>query len=220
MPRILARLDTYLDVLKATIGRFVDTDMSTQSAALAFYMVFSLPPMLFMVFWTGGLLLREVEIRDAVFHEIGGLVGEDGARQVVGTIEGLNIAQPTLVSTLVGMAALLFTASTVLVTIQNALNRSFDVLPADTVGKGIWQFLRHRLVSFAMLIVISFILSVSLVIDAAITAFDLSLAAWLGQFSHTLMVIDSFLVGLFAMTMLFAIMFRYLPDVSLIDRRQ
>lgn len=212
MSRLPAKFAVYRDVLKAAIGRFVDVDMPTQSAALAYYMVFSLPPMLFIVLWTGELLLEEVEIREAVFAEIGVLVGEEGARQLMGTIDGLNIEQPSLPATLVGIAALLFTASTALVTIQNALNRLFEVPPADTMGKGIWQFFRHRLVSFAMLIVISFILSVSLVLDAAITALDLSLAAWLGQFSHALVVIDSLLVELLSMTLLFALMFRYLPD--------
>ena len=215
MPRLSARFSDYLNVLKAAIGRFVDADMPTQSAALAYYMVFSLPPMLFIVLWTGELLYQEVEIREAVFAEIGVLVGEEGARQLMSTIEGLNIEQPTLPATLVGMAALLFTASTVLVTVQNALNRLFEVPPADTVGKGIWQFIRHRLVSFAMLIIISLILSVSLVFDAAITAFDLSLAAWLGRFSHVLVIIDSFLIDLLSMTVLFAIVFRYLPDARL-----
>jgi membrane protein len=215
LSRLPAQFRIYLDVLKAAIGRFVDADMPTQSAALAYYMVFSLPPMLLIVLWTGELLYKEVEIRDAVFAEIAVLVGEEGARQLMGTIEGLNIEHPTLLATLVGIAVLLFTASTALVTIQNALKRLFEVPPADTVGKGIWQFFHHRLVSFAMLIVISFILSVSLVIDAAITAFDLYLAAWLGQFSHTLVVIDSILVELLAMTLLFALMFRYLTDVRL-----
>ena len=215
MSRLSAQFGIYLDVLKAAIGRFVDTDMPTQSAALAYYMVFSLPPMLFIVFWTGELMYQEVEIREAVFAEIGVLVGEEGARQLMGTIEGLNIEQPSLPATLVGIVILLFTASTTLVTIQNALNRLFEVPPADTMGKGIWQFIRHRLVSFAMLIIISFILSVSLIVDAAISALDLSLAPWLGQFSHALVVIDSLLVELLAMTLLFALMFRYLTDVRL-----
>ena len=215
MSRFSAQFGIYLDVLKAAIGRFVDADMPTQSAALAYYMVFSLPPMLFIVFWTAELLYQEVEIREAVFAEIGVLVGEEGARQLMGTIEGLNIEHPSLPAKLVGIVILLFTASTALVTIQNALNRLFEVPPADTMGKGIWQFIRHRLVTFAMLIIISFILSVSLIVDAAISALDLSLAPWLGQSSHTLVVIDSLLVELLAMTLLFALMFRYLTDVRL-----
>jgi membrane protein len=215
LSRLSAQFGIHLDVLKAAIGRFVDTDMPTQSAALAYYMVFSLPPMLFIVFWTGELMYQEVEIRETVFSEIGALVGEEGARQLMGTIEGLNIEHPNLLAKLVGIVILLFTASTALVTIQNALNRLFEVPPADTMGKGIWQFIRHRLVSFAMLIILSFILSVSLIVDAAISALDLSLAAWLGQFSHALVVIDSLLVELLAMTLLFALMFRYLTDARL-----
>jgi len=215
LPGSQTQFAVFLDVLKAAIGRFVDTDMLTQSAALAYYTVFSLPPMLFIVFWTGELLYEEVGIRDAVFGEIGALVGEEGARQLMGTIEGLKIEKPSLLATLVGILALLFTASTVLVTIQNALNRLFEVPPADTLSEGIWQFIHQRLVSFAMLIAISFILSVSLVLDAAIRAFDLSLAAWLGEFSHVLVVIDSLLVELLFMTLLFALIFRYLPDLRL-----
>mgnify|MGYP001819975574 FL=1 len=104
MPLLSAQFGIYLDVLKAAISRFVDADMPTQSAALAYYMVFSLPPMLLIVLWTGELLYKEVEIRDAVFAEIGMLVGEEGARQLMGTLEGLSIEQPTLVATLVGIA--------------------------------------------------------------------------------------------------------------------
>lgn len=215
MPRLSARISDYLNVVKAAIGRFVDADMPTQSAALAYYMVFSLPPMLFIVLWTGELLYQEVEIREAVFAEIGVLVGEEGARQLMATIEGLNIEQPTLPATLVGMAVLLFTASTALVTVQNALNRLFEVPPADTMGEGIWQFIHRRLVSFAMLIILSFILSVSLVLDAAISALDLLLAEWLGRFSDAMVIVDSYLIELLSTTLLFALVFRYLPDARL-----
>jgi membrane protein len=205
----------YWNVLKASGARFADEDVPTRSAALAFYMVFSLPPMLLIILWTAGRVYREAAVREAVFAEIGAMVGEEGARQLMATIEGLDIQEPTWWATAAAVGAMLVTASTVLVTTQSALNRIFEVEPADTAGMGVWRMLRGRLVSFAMLVTVSFLLTVSLVVDALITAVDLFLARWIGGLSNLLMVVDSMLLDLAAMTVLFALLFRYLPDLRL-----
>ena len=205
----------YWNVLKASAARFTDKDLPTWSAALAFYMVFSLPPMLLIILWTAGRLYQEAAVREAIFSEIGAMVGEEGTRQVMATIEGLDVQEPTWWASAVAAGAMLVTASTVLITLQKALNRIFDAPAAESPGSSVWQVVRGRLVSSAMLVTLSFILSVSLAIDALITAIDAFLARWLGELPTWLGVVDSILLDLGATTVVLGMLFRYLPDVKL-----
>ena len=205
----------YWKVLKASVARFAKEDAPTHSAAMSYAMVFSLPPMLLIILWVTGFFYKEVMVREAVFSEIGALVGEEGARQLLVTLEGLDIQKPTWWATAVAAVTLLFTASTVLVSGQNALNRIFGVKAADSGGLGLAKMLFDRLVSFAMLVTFAFILSVSLIAKALIRLFGTFLSKWSGELSSWLTVFDSALLNYGAMTLLFVLLFRYLPDVQM-----
>jgi membrane protein len=205
----------YRTVLKEAFVKFFKEDVPTQSAALAYYMIFSLPSILLIILWTAARFYREVAVREAIFSEIGDLVGEEGAQQLIATIEGLNIQEPTWWATAVGIGILLFTATTVLVTMQNTLNRIFEIKAADAKGLGIWKMLCDRLISFTMLVSISFILLVSLVVEALISALGKFVAKWIGVVATYMMAFDSILLDLVATIALFAMFFRYLPDVKL-----
>ena len=111
----------YVAVLKDAVTSYLDDDMPANAAALAFYMIFSLPAMLFIVLWTAGRFYRDAAVREAIFNEIGALVGNEGAQQLSATLEGLDIQEPTWWATVVGVGVLLFTATTVLVTLHNTL---------------------------------------------------------------------------------------------------
>ena len=205
----------YWKVLRASIARFAKEDAPTHSAAMSYAMVFSLPPMLLIILWVTGFFFEEVLVQEAVFSEIGALVGEEGARQLLVTLEGLDIQKPTWWATAVAAVTLLFTASTVLVSGQNALNRIFGVKAADSGGLGLSKMLFDRLVSFAMLVTFAFILSVSLIAKALIRLFGTFLSKWSGELSSWLTVFDSALLNYGAMTLLFVLLFRYLPDVQM-----
>ena len=205
----------YWEVLRESIAKFIGEDMPAQSAALAFYMIFSLPSILFIVLWTAARFYREVAVREAVFAEIGELVGEEGTQQLMTTIEGLNIQEPTWWATVVGIGILLFTATNVLVTMHNTLNRIFEVNAADTEGLGIWKMVCDRFVSFTLVVTIAFILLVSLVVDAMITALGMFVVKWAGEWATFMVEFDSMLLDVSATTTLFALFFRYLPDAKL-----
>jgi len=205
----------YWKVLRASIARFAKEDAPTHSAAMSYAMVFSLPPMLLIILWVTGFFFEEVLVQEAVFSEIGALVGEEGARQLLVTLEGFDIQKPTWWATAVAAVTLLFTASTVLVSGQNALNRIFGVKATDSGGLGLSKMLFDRLVSFAMLVTVAFILSVSLIAKALIRLFGTFLSKWSGELSSWLTVFDSALLNYGAMTLLFVLLFRYLPDVQM-----
>ena len=205
----------YWLVLKKSIARFFQYDVPTRSAALGFYMVFSLPPMLLIIFWMAAGFYREVAVREAIFSEIGNLVGQKGAGELMATIERINIQEPTWWATALGIGILLFTATTVLVTIRDALNRIFEVKLPESAGLSIWHMVLDRFVSIAFLVTITFILLVWLVVDALITAFGNFLANWIGVVAPYVKVFDSIFLDLGAAVILFALVFRMLPDAKL-----
>jgi membrane protein len=213
--RLRKVLRFYKRVLEEAVAKFFKEDALTRSAALSYYMIFSLPSILLIILWTAARFSRDVAVREAVFSEIGGLVGKEGAEQLSATIEGLNIHEPTWWATVVGIGVLLFTATTVLVTMKDALNRIFEVEAADGAGLGLWEMLCARVISAAVLVTISFILLVSLVVDALISTLSGFVVQWIGGLTSYLMAFDSILLRMGATTALFALFLRYLPDVRL-----
>ena len=81
------------EVLRDSIAKFFGEDMPAHAAALSYYMVFSLPSMLFIVFWTTAKFYKEDAVRDAISSQIGSLVGEEGARQIMATLGKLNFQE-------------------------------------------------------------------------------------------------------------------------------
>jgi len=202
--------------LEASVAKFFHEDLLTQSAALSFYMVFSFPSMLFIILWTAGRFYGKVAVQEAVFIEIGDLVGHEGAQELIATVEGIDIQEPVWWATAVGIGVLLFTATTVLVTMQNTLNRIFELnTTAVQQGMDIWGMVRDRIISFTMIIAMSFMLLVSLVVEALMSASARFAAKWIGAMSDYVAVFDNILLDLVGTAVLFAIIFRYLPDVKL-----
>lgn len=206
----------YWNVLKGAFGKFSEHDVLTQSAALSYYTIFSLPPILLVVLKTATQFYDEADVKQTIFKEIGRLVGRDGAQQLLSTLDKLNVFQPTWWATSIGIGVLVFTATTVFVTMQNALNLIFEVKPAaKTKGFGLLKMLRDRVVSFALIVSIGFILLVSLVVDAIISSLGRYLDEWIGDVSAAMVVITSLVVPLTIITLLFAMLFKFLPDAKL-----
>ena len=205
-------LKFYPEVLKESIVRFFDDDMPMHAAALSYYMVFSLPSMLLIVLWTSARFYDEVAVREAIFAKIGGLVGHQGAGQIMATLEKLSVEQPTFWSTALGLGILLFFATSVFDAMRTALNKIANVQTSDSVMRSIWKLLRIRFIAFALLVSISFILLVSMVIHALITKISDHLVSWFGEVAEFIVSFDFILLELGTISLLFALYFRYLPD--------
>ena len=213
--KFISTVSFYWKVLKQSVSGFVEEHSFTQSAALSYYTVFSLPPMLIIIFWLVGIWYEEVLVREAVFDEFAELIGQEGANKLMTTLERLTSNQPTLWKTIIGVGTLFFTASTVFVTMKEALNRIFKVKVVRSVKKGITMMILDRFLSIAMLCIIAFILTLSMVISTLITAFNEVIEKWLGDTTRWLFLFDTFLLNLIVFTLLFAITFRYMPDKRL-----
>lgn len=184
---------------------------SAQSAALAFYTIFSLAPILVVVIALAGAVFGEEAVRGQIFHEFQGLMGRDAALLVQ---EVLKSARPShgRLPTIIGVVTLLLGATAVFGQLQDALNTVWAVAPKP--GAALSTLLRKRLHSFALVVGIGFLLLVSLVLSAALSGFSRYLERTFA-FPVDLLEIANFIVSFVVVTLLFAMMYRILPDVRL-----
>jgi membrane protein len=178
-------------------------------------MIFSLPSMVLIVLWIMAQIHNEDAVRQALFAQIGTLVGEAGAQQIMGTIAKLSIQNQSIWAGIFGLSVLLFFATSVFAAMRSSLNHVMQVKSVVSVRIGIQSVLRARIVAFAMLVGMSFILLVSMIIDTMITATGDYLVAWLGDAASYVIFLDFLILDLFASTIIFAFYLRYLPDSRL-----
>lgn len=205
----------YWEVLKESLDRFLEEDMPTHAAALSYNMIFSLPSMLMIILWVAAIFYGEVAVGNAIFAELGALVGEDGAQQIMATLEKLEIHEPTWWAGALAVLVLLYFATTVYDVMRNALNHLAQVKTSASLGLSIWRLVRIRIIAIALLNVVSFLMVVFLMLDALIATVDNYLAGFSGTLAGYVAVVDAYALNLCATTILFALYFRYLPDVRL-----
>ena len=215
LPRYIQSARFYWEVLKEAVSRFFEEDLLTHAAALSYYMIFSLPSMLLIVLWGAAFFSREVAVRDAIFAELGDLIGLEGAHQIMATLENLNIQEPTWWATVIALLMLLFFATTVFDAMRTAFNRVARVETNPSLVVSIWRLVRVRIIALTLLVSMSFLLVVFLVLDAIIHRIDTHLLAWLGDSAVLVFALDVQVLHLAATTVLFALYFRYLPDARL-----
>jgi membrane protein len=199
-------------LLWQTVSEFMSDGCPQLAAALSYYTVFSLPPLLVLLFMIVGAVVDPATVRELLTGQVGSLLGSQGATQVESLIR--NASRPELggLTAVLGIAAFLFGATGAFAQLQLALNRAWGVAPDPTRGD-IRNFLTKRFISFTMILAVGFLLLVSLVVSALITAFG-SLARDLlpGWASSGLLQGINAGVSFVAVGMLFALMFRYVPD--------
>jgi len=205
---------SHWNILKISLSKFSEDDIFTHAAALSYYTIFSLPPMLLIILFTATRFYDKEKAENALQEQIGGLVGADGAHQLFLTIDKMNVFEPTLWATIMGIGVLIFTSTTVLVTMQGALNKIFEV-KAKPEGWGILNLVMDRVLSFALIIGIAFVMVVSLSVNAFIETFGNYLQELYGGFSIVLSIMTTWILPFIIITLLFALMFKFLPDAEL-----
>ena len=138
-------------------------------AALAFYMIFSIAPLLLIVIAIAGLVFGEEAARGEIFYQLQGMLGTNGAAAVQGLLESASRPADSVPAALFGTVLLFIGATTVFAELQSALDRIWRA-PQRAKPSGLWGLLRARLLSFGMILGIGFLLIVSLAFSAAVNA--------------------------------------------------
>jgi membrane protein len=189
-----------------TATSWVKHNAARLGAALAYYSIFSLGPLLVIAISVAGLFFDADATRDAVSGQLQSLLGDSGAKAVNSMLSGAaGHSTAGILSTLLGVGALLFAAIGVVVQLKDALNTVWDVeAPA---GGGIWKFIRTYLVSLAGVLGVGFLLLVSMLLSTALAAVGKFVAPLLPEFVFQLL---EFAVSFVVITLLFAMMFKWL----------
>ena len=191
-------------LLRQAVDAWVDDYAPSMGAALAYYTLFSIAPLLLIVIAVAGLAFGDQAARGEIFEQLNGLMGPEGAGAVEKLLQSADRPAEGVVATLTGVVLLVLGASTVFGELQNALDRIWRA-PERENASGWWSLIRTRLLSFGMILGIAFLLMVSLAMSAAISA----LGKWWG--AH---LVD--LALNFALTaVLFGLIYKVIPRVRI-----
>jgi membrane protein len=198
-----------LNLLKESFSSWSADYAPSMGAAISYYTLFSIAPLLLIVIAIAGVVFGAEAARGEIFGQLRGLLGDGGAAAVQDMVDAANQHGKGIIATITGVGVLLLGATTVFNELQNALDRIWRA-PARVKSSGIWNLLRTRLLSFGMVLGIAFLLMVSLVVSAGLAALGKwwTPAGW-EAVMHVLDIVVSF--GL--MTVLFALIYRFIPRV-------
>ena len=205
-------IKTAWELLKETISDWNEDKASRLAASLAYYTTFSIAPLLIIVIAIVGLVFGREAVQGQIETQIQGMVGEDSAELIQEMIQGAGNRTAGTIATVVGLVTLLFGATGVFAQMQDALNTIWEVEPKP--GRGLIGIVKNRFTSFTMVLGIGFLLMVSLVVSAGLAVLSeflqgrLSDIAWLAQ-------VASFIISFGVITLLFAMIYKFLPDVQI-----
>ena len=202
-----------LGLLKTTFSQWRKRDAPRMGASLAFYTILSLAPLMIIVVAICGLLFGTDKAEAQILDQFRQMIGDDGARTVETVLQSARKPSTGILASLVGLFTLLWGASGVLVELRSALDTLWDA-EIKKRGRGIWGFIKGKLLSFGMVLALGFLLLVSLALSAALSAFG-GFFSRLGVLPPAVWEIFNFFFSLGAVTVLFALIFRFLPDTRL-----
>ena len=195
-----------------TYQEWTDDQAPRLGAALAYYTVLSIAPLLIIVIAIAGFVFGREAAQGQIFYQIREMVGSEGARTIEEMIAGASNIQSGLFASLIGLLTLLFGATSVVAELRYSMNIIWDV-PADP-DAGIKDVLKERSYALAVVLGCGFLLLVSLVVSAALAAMGKFMNSWL-PLPEFLLFAFNFLLALFVLTGIFAILFKVLPDVQI-----
>lgn len=177
-------------------------------AALAYYSVFSLGPLLLIVVSVAGLFFGRDAVSTSLNDQLRALLGPAGSQAVEAMLRGAGSQTGGVIAAAVGVVLLLFAALGVVSQLKDALNTIWETKEPEHAG--VWEFVRTYVVSFAGILALGFLLAVSLVINTALSGFS----TWLGAGESLLWESFNFLISLGVLSTLFAMLFKWFPDAD------
>ena len=203
----------WFGIFRAAVQNWLDSQAFIYAAALAFFTVFSIAPVLVVVVALVGLVLGESAVQGQLFAQLEGTIGPEAAGVIQTAVANSQIDQSGIWPALIGIFATIVGATTVFAKMQQSLNQIWGVAPRPS-RNNLWLLIKSRLLSLTLILAIGFILLVSLMLSVAFSAIMAFADSWL-PIPGPAMVAIEFALSLSLTTLLFASMFKILPDVLL-----
>ncbi len=206
------KLKAFWQLFPETFKEWSDDKVPRLAAALAYYTIFSIAPLLIIVIAIAGAVFGEEAARGEIVSQIQGLVGPDGAKFIETIIQNASQPQTGTIASIISVALLLIGATGLFSELQDSLNTIWEVKPKP--GRGIINIIRTRFLSFAMILGIGFLLLVSLVVSAGLSAVVTYFSSLLPGADFIWQILN-FVLSFAITTALFGLIFKVLPDVKI-----
>lgn len=202
-----------LRILGRAFGAWWNDNAIRLGASLSYYTLFALAPMLLVAIAVAGSVFGEEAVRGEIVGQVNGLIGNEGGVAVQALLKGAALRGDSTLATIVGSITFFLAACGAFLELQSALNTIWRVTPSPSDGQ-VKDFVLDRLRSFGLVVAVGFLLMVSLAVSAALAAFGSWLERWAPGMPVVLFTLN-YIVSLAVTTALFAMLFKFLPDVEL-----
>ena len=197
-------------LFKETFNGFMDDNALKLSAALSYYTIFSLPPLLIIIISMSSIFFGVDAVRGDIFGQINLLVGNSAAIQIQETIKNVKLSNSSTFATTLGVIILFIGASGVFAEIQDSINYIWGIKAKPK--RGLIKYIYNRLMSFSMIGSVGFLLLVGLIVNSLVDILSKRLAILLPKDTIFLLYFINLLIVFFIITLLFSIIFKTLPD--------
>ncbi len=202
-----------LKTLKNTLKSWWIDDPFTDSAAIAYYAIFSIPGLLVIILGLTSIFFEADMMEDQIFNNIKQILGNDVAVNIKSIVEETSLDNRNIWALVIGVVTLIFGATGLFVQLQRSLNRIWQVyIPKRK--RHTPKFIKDRFISFSMIIVIGFLLLISLTITAFISALNEWFSNQISTSFIFILQITDFIFSISLITLLFTILFKILPDMK------
>ncbi len=208
----MSRIKLIFHLLRETFNEWNEDKAPRLAAALAYYTAFSIAPLLVITVSIAGLAFGEDAVQGHLRYQIQGLVGGQAAGAIEEMLTNFHHPDTGILATVIGLVTLLLGAAGLFGQLQDALDTIWEVAPKP--GQGILSIIRQRFISFTMVLGIGFLLLVSLVISAAVSAVGNFVSVHVAPPQFALQVVN-FLISFGITTLLFAVIYKVLPDARI-----
>lgn len=202
------KLKALYELATTAFGNWLADYAPSMGAALAYYTVFSIAPLLVIVIAAAALIFGQDAAQAAIIGQASGLIGENGATAIESMLASAQKPREGMIAGALGIVILIVGATSVFAELETNLNRVWKVEPDK--GSGLWHFLRTRLLAFGMVLAIGFLLIVSLAVGAGLAAWGRYWSGWFGGLEILLQAAD-FVVSVTVITVLFAMIYKFIP---------
>jgi membrane protein len=206
------KFTTIYQLLNDTVRACINDNIFSQGAALSYYTIFAIAPLFIIALTIAGYWFGEEAAQRELFGQLNQLVGKEGGDAIQSLVAAAYKSRAGTWATWIAGGTLAVAATGVFVQLQNSLNALWHVQHTD--GRGLRNFIRHRLLSFAMVLGVGFLLLVSLICSAGLSA----LGNFMGDYvtgKEILLEVLNFVISLGMITALFTMIFKFLPDVKI-----
>ncbi|MDY3317832.1 YihY/virulence factor BrkB family protein [Riemerella anatipestifer] len=206
-------LKFYWETIRKAGADWSNSNADRDAAGIAYYAIFSIPGLLIILIWVMGIIFGDTNFQQKILQEVTKIMGEDTAKSLDGILISSMIDQDGIIMRIIGVVTLIFGATTLFFQLQKSLNELWGVKAAPQ--KAILKFLVDRANSLGMILIIGFLMMITMILSTLIGLTNNFISQHLGLETYYIIQIINILVGFLIVVLLFALMFKVLPDVQL-----